>query len=128
MIKKTIKYVDYNDVEREEDHYFHISKAELTDMQMSIAGGMAEKLKTIVNAKDTVALYAAFKDLIKRSYGVKSDDGKRFIKNEEVFKEFEESEAYSEFIMELVSDENKAIEFVNGLFPKDLANKLENKQ
>ena len=130
MLKKTITYTDYNGVERTEDFYFNLSKAEIAEMELEIPGGMAANLKQITEAKDTPSLIKIFKNLILRSYGVKSSDGERFIKNQQVREEFEQSEAYSELFMELATNADSAAEFVNGIIPADLANKvkeLENK-
>ena len=117
MIKKTIKYVDFNGVEREEDYYFNLTKAEIAEMELSVDGGLAEKVKKIVAAKDMPNLIKIFKDLILRSYGVKSDDGKRFIKSEQLRNEFTQTEAYSELFMELSTNADAAAAFVNGITP-----------
>lgn len=131
MLKKTIKYVDYNGVERTEDFYFNLSKAELTEMQLETEGGFDAYIRKIINAKSTPALIKIFKDIILRSYGVKSDDGKRFIKSEELREEFSQTEAYSELFMELASDAKAASEFITGIVPaeigKELPKELENK-
>ena len=79
MIKKTITYTDYNGVDRTEDFYFNLSKAECIEMEMGTAGGLAEMIERIVAAKDAPAIIRVFKELLLKSYGVKSDDGKRFI-------------------------------------------------
>lgn len=120
MLKKTITYLDYNGIERKEDHYFNISKAELLLMETSVVGGMKQRLEKIIMSKDTVAIMETFKDLIHRSYGVKSDDGKRFIKSEELATEFEQTEAYSELIMGMLSNPNEAAAFIQGILPKGL--------
>lgn len=123
MLKKTIKYVDYNGVEREEDFYFNLSKAEISEMELEIPGGMSEMLKRITKAQDTPSLVKIFKDLILRSYGQKSDDGKRFIKSEELKVAFSQTEAYSELFMELATNAESASSFVNGILPADIAKK-----
>lgn len=120
MIKKTIKYVDFNGIEREEDYYFNLTKAEIAEMELSVDGGLAEKVKKIVAAKDMPTLVKIFKDLVLRSYGVKSDDGRRFIKSEQLRNEFTQTEAYSELFMELSTNADAAVAFVNGIVPKDI--------
>lgn len=121
MLKKTIKYTDFNGVERTEDFYFNLTKAELVEMDMSTTGGMQEMITRIVNAKDIPSMMRVFKKLILKSYGEKSDDGRRFIKNENLSAEFEQTEAYSELFMELVQDDVKAAEFIKGILPTELA-------
>lgn len=122
MLKKTVTYTDYNDVERTEDFYFNLTKAEVVEMQLTTKGGLAEMIEKITKAKDMPALVALFKDLVMRAYGVKSADGKQFIKNDDVRAEFAQCEAYSEIFMELATDDEKAADFVNGILPKDYVN------
>lgn len=127
MIKKTISYTDYNGVERTEDFYFNLTKAEVMEMEMSTKGGLAEMIQRIVAAQDQPAIIKIFKDLIIKAYGVKSPDGKRFIKNDEVVDEFVQTEAFSELFMELATDADAAAKFVNGIIPANLAKQLEAK-
>lgn len=117
MLKKTIPYKDYNGNERSEDFYFHLSEAEVMEMEMSTAGGLAEMIRGIVAAQDAPAIIKIFKDLILKAYGEKSPDGKRFIKSEELSKAFSETEAYSVLFMELATDADAAAKFVNGIVP-----------
>ncbi len=124
MYKKTIKYVDYDGNEREEDFYFNLSKAEIMEMQLSMNGGLSSYIQKIVSAQDVPTLSALFKDLVLKSYGEKSSDGRRFIKSKEISDSFEQTEAYSELFMELVADADAAAEFVNGIIPKDLSAKM----
>ncbi len=120
MLKKTITYTDYNGVERKEDFYFNLTKAEITEMELSTTGGLSTVLQRIVSEQDQPQLIRMFKDLIIRSYGKKSDDGKRFIKNEQLSEEFTQTEAYNILFMELATDAEKAANFVNGIIPKEL--------
>ena len=124
MYKETIKYTDYDNNEREEDFYFNLNKAELTEMQMSTEGGLEKRIQKIVSSQNGKEIMALFKEIILKAYGVKSDDGKRFIKNQEVKDEFEQSEAYSELFMKLVTDADAAQKFINGIIPKDIANQI----
>lgn len=117
MIKKTLTYTDYNGVERTEDYYFNLTEAELVEMELSIDGGMQKKIEKIMNSKDMKQIIEVFKDLILRSYGEKSDDGKRFIKNKEITEAFTQTEAYSMLFMKLATDEKEASDFVNGILP-----------
>lgn len=124
MLKKTIKYTDYNGVERTEDFYFNLNKAEIMEMQLTTVGGLDAYLKKIISAQDMPTLMRIFKDLVLKSYGVKSDDGRRFIKNEKLREEFEQTEAYSILYMELSTDADAAAAFVNGIIPADVAKQL----
>lgn len=124
MLKKTITYTDYNDIERTEDFYFNLSKAEVMEMQMSTTGGLAEMIQRIVAAQDAPAIIKVFKDLVLKAYGQKSADGKRFIKSDELTAEFAQTEAYSQLFMELATNADAAAAFVNGIVPADLAKQV----
>ena len=118
MLKKTITYEDYNGTERTEDFYFNLNKAELVEMETAIDGGLAERINKITMTQSVPEIVKIFKELVLKAYGVKSDDGKRFIKSEELSSEFAQTEAYSNLFMELATDADKAAEFVNGILPK----------
>lgn len=120
MIKKTITYTDYNEVERTEDFYFNLSKAEVAEMELSVDGGLSQMLENIVKSKDNKEIIKMFKKIVLESYGEKSQDGRRFIKSEENKAAFSQTEAYSEIFMELALDEKAAIAFVNGIIPANL--------
>lgn len=124
MLKKTIKYTDYNGVEKTRDFYFNLSKAEIAEMELETPGGLSAYLKRITEAQDTPSLVKIFKELILKSYGVKSDDGERFIKNAQIRDEFAQTDAYSELFMELASNAEIASEFVNGIIPANFVNKV----
>lgn len=121
MLKKTITYEDYNGVSRTEDFYFNLSRAEAAEMEMSIDGGLSERITKLIAAKDAPSIIKIFKDLILDSYGEKSADGKRFIKIDEngrkLANNFAQTEAYSILFMELATDADAAAEFVNGIAP-----------
>lgn len=124
MIKKTITYTDYNGNERTEEFYFNLRKDEITKMELSVKGGLAEMIKRIVDAQDTPAIIDVFEDLIKRSYGVKTPDGRGFVKRPEDLEAFMATEAYSQLFMELATDADAASKFVNGIVPADMAKQI----
>lgn len=120
MLKKTVTYVDYNGVERTEDFYFNLTKAEVAEMELSVQGGFSKMLEEIVASKDNVQIVNLFKQMVLKSYGEKSPDGRRFVKSDEIAQAFAQTEAYSEIFMELALDEKKAADFVNGIMPANL--------
>lgn len=120
MYAKTIKYQDYNGNTREETFYFNLSKAEIIDLEWRTPGGLENYMKHIMSTLDGQKLADTFKMLIEKSYGVKDPEGRRFIKNEQVLKNFTETEAYVELYVQLATDDKAAAEFVNGIFPKDV--------
>lgn len=127
MIAKTIKYKDFNGVDREEKFFFNLTKAEITEMELSTSGGLAEQIKQIVEAQDTPQIIKIFKELVLKAYGEKSLDGKRFRKVDDngvpLSIAFSETEAYSNLFMELATDDVKAAEFVNGIMPSEVSEK-----
>lgn len=125
MLKKSITYTDYNGVERTEDFYFNLTKAEIMEMEMSTIGGFAEMIQRVIDAQDAPTIIKIFKDLVLRAYGEKSVDGKRFVKSDEIATAFSQTEAYSQLFMELATDSKAAAAFVNGIIPSDLAEKAQ---
>lgn len=113
MLKKTIKYADLNGVERTEDFYFNLSKPEIVKMQASVKGGYDTQLKSIGAGGNPAQIMEFFEDLIIKSYGVKSEDGRRFMKSEEISKSFMETPAYETLFEELVTNDKAAATFVN---------------
>lgn len=121
MHSEIVNYTDYNGVERKEEIFFNLTKAELLEMEMGIVGGFNAMVQRAIDAQDQPTLIATFKDLLLKSVGVKSADGRRFIKNDEVRADFKETEAYSILFMKYATDAEAASKFINGIVPKDLA-------
>ena len=120
MLRKTIKYTDYNGMSREEGFDFHINKAELASLNLKYKGGLKEMLEFMARSEDGDGLVKFIKEIILMSYGVKEPGGKRFMKSEELRNAFEQSEAFSELFMSLLGDADATAEFVKGILPKDL--------
>jgi hypothetical protein len=118
MLKKTITYIDYDGEKRSEDFYFNLTRAEAIEWFHSEKGGLENFIKKIISEKDNKKLIAMFKELILKSYGEKSSDGKRFIKNDRLSEEFSQTEAFVELFMELSTDAEAASAFVNAIAPK----------
>ena len=128
MLVKRIAYTDYDGTKREEDFYFNLSKAEIMEMEMSTTGGLTEMINRIIETQDAPSIIKVFKDIIMKSYGEKSPDGKRFVKTKELAEAFSQTEAYSELFMELASDSDAASKFVNGIIPADMAAEVAKQQ
>ena len=120
MLNKTVTYEDYNGVERTEDFYFNLSKAEVTEMELSVEGGFSKMLEEIVKSNDNARILELFKEMVLKAYGEKSADGRRFVKSKELAEAFSQTEAYSEIFMELAMDGKAAAAFVNGIMPANL--------
>lgn len=130
MVKKTVTYLNpFTDQMVTEDHYFHISKADLVEMEVEehnatytkdgeTLTGMRAHLQRIVDSEDGHAVLKEFKLILRRAYGKKVGD--RFIKNSETWEEFEGSEAYSELVFELLTNGTALAEFINKIVPGNL--------
>jgi len=135
MIKRTITYTDFDGKERTEDAYFNMTKSELIEFSFGLPDEMTETVKSTDDVNNETAnklieklgnsgIFNFVKELIVKSYGVKSADGRRFIKDEKATTEFMQTLAYDEFIIDLFSNDMKASEFINGIIPADMANKM----
>lgn len=124
MLKKTMTYTDFNGNTRTEDFYFNLTKAELLEMETSKDGGLTNFLQKIVNEQSVPKIMDYFKTFILMSYGQKSDDGRRFIKNAELREEFSQTEAYSDLYVKLATDADEAAKFVNSVIPQDMAKEI----
>ena len=118
MLKERIKSVDFDGNVREEDHYFNLTEAEIAMMELNTKGGFEQMVKNIIDAKEEGQLAQIFRDLILKSYGKKSPDGKMFEKSEAISKEFEQTMAYSDLFVKLCSDSDYAAKWIEGVIRK----------
>ncbi len=125
MIGKTVTYKNFNDEEVTETFYFHLTKADLTELEMSMPGGLTGAVKIMMEKQDAPSLVKAFKMVLKQSYGRRSEDGARFVKKDEWWDEFTSTNAYSDIFMELVNDATAAAAFIKGCLPKELGEKVD---
>lgn len=123
MLKKTITYTDYNGVERKEDFLFNLTQTELMKWDLKTPGGLAAQLEKITQKFDIPSLTEFIEKLIDKSYGIKSEDGVRFIKDDKLSEMFRQTEAYDQLFIELLSDEKEVTAFINGILPKELLDK-----
>lgn len=128
MISKQVSYTDYNGNERKETYYFHLTKAELSEMALSTEGGLETMIKRIIETENVQEIVRMFKEILIKSYGEKSVDGKSFFKMDEngnpLSRKFVQTEAYSQLFMELSQDPKVASEFIKGVLPADLASQV----
>ncbi len=117
MLKETITYTDFDGNPRTEDLYFHLSPAEMTQLQFSVPGGLKNKLEEAMQKQDGTAMMEFFVKIVKMSYGIKSGDGRKFEKSEEIYNDFSQTNAYVEFFMKLVTDQNFSKNFIDRVFP-----------
>ena len=136
MIKKTITYTDFDGNTRTEDLYFNMTKSELLEFSFNIPDTMSDAIpdpsnvdveeagKKLVEKLGNEGIYNFVKGLVFKAYGVKSEDGRRFVKSEQLSTEFTQTIAYDEFLMGLFSDAEKANEFINAVVPADVAKQI----
>ena len=125
MYKRTIKYTDFNDVERTQDYYFYLSKTDLTKLNSRVEGGIQNKFEKMINKLDVKELVATVEELILSSYGEKSDDGTRFIKSKELAVAFSQTNAYDELFMSLINDPDSLADFIKKILPQDIQVKID---
>lgn len=118
MLKKTVKYTNFNGEERTRDLYFNLTEAEAAELEASDDNSLSEKIKIIVNADDRKEIVDIFKGIILKAYGERSADGETFMKSPEISHKFECSAAFNELFMEICTDADAAAAFVNGILPK----------
>lgn len=119
MLEKTMKYKNFNDEEVEGTFYFHLTKAELIELELTTSGGVSSALDRIVKAKDVPELIKNFKIIVDSSYGMKTPDGK-FYKSEQILNDFKATNAYSELFTELITSSKAAADFVNAIVPSEM--------
>lgn len=120
MLKKNIDYVDFNGNKRQKDFYFNLMESELAQMNFGTSGGLAQKIQNIIDAQDGPEIQRLFIEIMDASYGVKSDDGERFIKSPEILEAFKQTTAYSKLYMELSTDSDKAAAFIKAIIPESM--------
>lgn len=118
MVKITMTYTDYNGNERKEDLRFNLTQAELMKMEFTTPGGLVETVNRIMSDYDTKAFYELFEKILLTSYGVKSEDGRRFEKSPEISLAFSQTEAFSQLVMGFFNDPPSFNEFINQLVPQ----------
>jgi hypothetical protein len=136
MLKKTITYKDFDGNSCTEDLYFNMTRVELTEFAFDMPDDITKNINDpkdmdveaagvkIAEKLGSKGIFQFVKDLVHKAYGVRSEDGKRFIKSKQLSEEFSQTMAYDEFMMDLFSDDKKAADFVNAIVPAEMANQL----
>jgi hypothetical protein len=119
MLKREIKYEDFDGNMVSDVFYFNLSQPELIELEVETTKGFGRLLQDIVESKDNKEIIARFKQIVLMAYGVKSEDGKRFIKSDQLKEEFSQTAAYSALFMELATNDDAAIIFLNGVLPRE---------
>lgn len=125
MLKRDVTYEDFDGETCTEAFYFNLSKSELIELEVGYKEGLQEALQRIIKTNDRKQLIEEFKRIILRAFGVKSDDGKRFVKSDELREAFSQTAAYDSLFIELATNDKAAATFIKGIMPKDLAMEVE---
>lgn len=116
MLKQRVKYEGFDGEIIEEDLYFNLTRMDLIELNDRYdSKDMAAYMDKIVKEKNIKELYRVLKDIVLMAYGVKSEDGKRFIKNQTVKDEFTESLAFAQLIEDFHETETAMSDFVTGI-------------
>jgi hypothetical protein len=125
MLKREIRYEDFDGNMVSDIFYFNLSKPELIELEVEYDKGFGQMLQDIVESEDNKEIIARFKQIVLMAYGEKSEDGKRFVKSDKIREEFSQTAAYSELFMELATDDKAAIVFLNGVLPREFRGAME---
>lgn len=120
MLKKEVSYVDYDNNKRTDTIYFNMTKAEIAAMQVKMDGKYIDYLKDLVAGNHIEKLFNVFRNLVLDSYGVKSEDGRRFVKSAELRADFEASIPFSDMLVDLITDPDKMSAFTRAILPADM--------
>ena len=126
MLKKTVTYEDWNGKTRTEDFYFNLTRTECAELEYGLGPGksLSESFQTLIETRDMGEIIKTMKDIVLKAYGIKSDDGRRFMKNDEIRTAFVENPAFDEIYMELATDSDKAADFLTGIIPSQAIDQL----
>jgi hypothetical protein len=125
MLKRDISYEDFDGEKVTGTFYFNLSKSEIIELEVGYKEGLQETLTRIVKTNDRKRLIEEFKKIILLSYGERSEDGKRFVKNDELREAFSQTAAYDALFIELATDDEAAAVFIRGVIPKDFAQEID---
>ena len=125
MIVRTMTYTDYNGETRTEKFYFNLTAAEIAKLNFSKKNGLEETIRRCIKEGDTGQMVSLLEEIVLLAYGERSEDGKRFIKSEELSRAFSQTPAYSDLFMSFFMDENAATSFLDELIPADMAKNVD---
>ena len=146
MYKQTLTYEDFNGDTVTESHHFNLSKREIKDLFIETPNFVDDFLsafdtkpvidkktnkpvidpetgEVVVELVDRREAAKAIDYIVDLSYGVKTEDGKRFIKSKELLDTFKTTGFYDELMIQLIIDQELATNFFNGIFPKEIQEK-----
>nr|DAF62657.1 MAG TPA: hypothetical protein [Siphoviridae sp. ctuBK6] len=117
MLKQKVQYEDFDGATQVEDLYFNLNRMELIALQSRYGKeDMAAYIDKLVEDKDIEKVYEILNDIVLSAYGLRSEDGKRFLKSETIREEFKQSLAYDALIEDFHDETRKVLEsFIVGI-------------
>ena len=109
MLKQTITYIGFDGKEKTRDFYFNLTKGEITEIHLSLPGGLDGFLQRMNDDPSVEDVVEVFKKIILKAYG-KRTASNGFIKSKEISEEFAATDAYSELFLKFFDNEE---DFVN---------------
>ena len=121
MIRETVTYEDFDGNQRTEALQFNLTRSEVMDLVTSGRIIIAD-IEKALGTKDGIEIYNAFRPLILKAYGQKSEDGRYFRKSDQISEDFENSAMFDQFTIDLMTDATgtRLYDFVTGILPKDV--------
>ena len=123
MYKYEAKYIDFDGSEVKEDLWFHLTKAEITEMEYSVGGGLINTIQRLQKEQDIGQIINLIKNIVLKSFGEKVMDRQgreRFIKTEAGREVFQATEAYSSMFMGFLENPDSFNAFLIGILPVDM--------
>lgn len=131
MLIRPIKYRDLDGVERTDNFHFHMTVAEVAELEVDLPGGLGEHMFKAMEDRDSKTLLSIYKRLILTAYGERTPDGRHFLKENEngysLGRMFLQHPAYDALFLEMFgpdADDSAFGNFVRGCMPKDLVDKM----
>lgn len=111
MLRKVVTYIDFDGNEQSETLYFNLNEVEGARLEVKFPGGVMEYVNQFNPQERPDEILDFFELVLSMSYGVKSEDGRHFLKTKEKTELFKQSAAYSALFMELMTDAEVAASF-----------------
>ena len=111
MLKKIVKYIDFNGNERSDTLYFNLTDVEVARLEVKFPGGLEKYINNFNAEERPDEILDLFETVLEMSYGIKSEDGRHFRKPPENTRDFMESAVYTKIFFELLSDADVAADF-----------------
>jgi hypothetical protein len=124
MFERKFTYEGFDGKTYEDTWGFYLSKADILEIQLGTFVGLDQLMKRLIETQNGKEIMAVVKEIILKSVGHTSPDGRKFLRNEDLRDEFYQTDAYSQLFTELVTDPEKVLEFIFGAVPKDIGDKM----